>query len=197
MGGGDFPIFIFLNFFLDVAFFYFPTYIYNNTNYNFIDIWTALHFTIKTKASNTNEYWHFFLHKMFSCPSSRFYTKSIILSCQGTFPAGKLHQCLMRFHCILPSLDALLGACTCTVSSRFSPLLHSPGSICPFCTCMSKSLFCRAGYRLRIRLWSRIQALTISLTVSAWCCIVVNNIWNLFTIIPKAFSTTLLALDNL
>ena len=128
---------------------------------------------------------------------SGLYTKSIILSCQGTFPAGELHQCLMRFRCFLPSLDAVLGACTCTVSSSFRPLLHSPGSICPFCICLSKSLFCSTGYRLRIKLWSRIQALTISLTVSAWCCIVVSIIWNLFTIMPKAFYTTLLALDNL
>ena len=51
----------------------------------------------------------------------------------GDAPAGELHQCLNKFHCLLPSLDALLGAWTTRVSSKFLPSRQAPGCMAACC----------------------------------------------------------------
>ena len=69
----------------------------------------------------------------------------------------------MRFRCFLPSLDAVLGPVTLSMSVRLRPCLHSPGTNCRFLfSARSSCWFWSPGYRILIMLCSTMQATYIN-----------------------------------
>ena len=69
---------------------------------------------------------------------------TIMLSCQWTDPASEFTQCLIRLRCALPSVLATFRALGTTVSSRFLPRLHAPGTRLPRRS-LSTNWFCMCG----------------------------------------------------
>ena len=113
-----------------------------------------------------------------------------ILSCQSIDPAGELHQCLSRFRCLFPSREAVLEPCT-TLCPPSSVLLSMPQAAVPVCLCtVHKSVFDHwvAGVHQVVKDAAGFHDDSDSFMVS--------RIRNLLVRMPKAFSTTRIALDS-
>ena len=100
----------------------------------------------------------------------------IIRSCQGTLPAGLLHQCLIVLRTFFPSLLEALWPCTFNVSSILLPSRHAPSTWLPLRSSLSTKVFCTLGYLILIRLWRTQHVLIISWAVDGRCPMIERRI---------------------